>query len=348
MTLRDRNIETRQTDNFPPPRSQRSFLFRTLLVFASALVLASVRSAGAQAIRIVPIAADDLAFSALTGRLYTSVAATGSITEIDPATGTIGVSIPVGSPPGRVVISDTGEYLCVALDGLPGCAGAGRDPIGTPLLLGSTGPGARPPPGRRPVGDAATRTSWPSPFASPPRDADAGVAIHQTVSAAVVTPDGVGSTVIDFGGSAARLDGYDNETSESGFRRMEVDANGVTVLDNATGVLEGAGLDGEYQGRLRLLDRRPHPRSRTPHDRGDAARHQSGRQPGRGDARRELLPHRLVAVERRRAPLALEGLRSGERCADQRLGRSRRGRAPPACCTWAETLAFQRPPAGSC
>ena len=29
---------------------------------------------------------------------------------------------------------------------------------------------------------------------------------------------------------------------------MEVDANGVTVLDNATGVLEGAGLDGEYEG----------------------------------------------------------------------------------------------------
>ena len=29
---------------------------------------------------------------------------------------------------------------------------------------------------------------------------------------------------------------------------MQVDANGVTVLDNATGVLEGAGLDGEYEG----------------------------------------------------------------------------------------------------
>ena len=123
MTLRDRNIETRQTDNFPPPRSQRSFLSRTLLLLASALVLASVRSAGAQAIRIVPVAANDLAFSALTGRLYASVAATGSITEIDPATGTIGVSIPVGSRPGRVVISDTGEYLYVALDGLPGSCG---------------------------------------------------------------------------------------------------------------------------------------------------------------------------------------------------------------------------------
>ena len=77
----------------------------------------------------------------------------------------------------------------------------------------------------------------------------AGVAIYENgVQRPVVTPDGVGSTVIDFGGSAARLYGYDNETSESGFRRMAVDANGVTVLDNATGVLEGAGLDGEYEG----------------------------------------------------------------------------------------------------
>jgi hypothetical protein len=256
MTLRPRHhcIETRQTDRFPPPRFRRLFLPRTLLVLASALVLTSLRSAEAQAIRTVPIAANDLAFSALTGRLYASVAATGSITEIDPATGAIGVSIPVGSRPGRVVISDTGEYLYVALDGLPGVVRVHvpTRTVGTPFSLGPPDPLH----GARLVDDLSVMPGNPDVVAvsrrfltATPRHA--GVAIYENgVQRPAVTPDGVGSTVIDFGGSAGRLYGYDNETSEAGFRRMDVGANGVTVLDNATALLEGTGLDGEYEGGL--------------------------------------------------------------------------------------------------
>src|SRR3954452_1589905 len=96
-------IGTRQFDCFPAAPPPRASHIRTLLLIAAALVLGGAASADAQAIRSVPIAANDLAFSALTGRLYASVAATGSITEIDPATGTIGVSISVGSGPNRVV-----------------------------------------------------------------------------------------------------------------------------------------------------------------------------------------------------------------------------------------------------
>ena len=40
-----------------------------------------------------------------------------------------------------------------------------------------------------------------------------------------------GSNVIAFGATAGRLYGYNNETSEFGFRRMDVTASGVTVLE---------------------------------------------------------------------------------------------------------------------
>ena len=254
MTLRPRRrcIETRQPDDFPPPPFRRSLFSRTLLVLATALVLTSVRSVAAQAIRTVPVVANDLAFSALTGRLYASIGDTGSITEIDPATGAIGVSIPVGSQPGRVVISDTGEYLYVALDTLPGVVRVHLPTraVGTPFPLGPPHPTH----GARLVDDLSVMPGNPDVVAVARRFAGAtprhaGVAIYDNgVQRPAVTPDGVGSTVIDFGGTGARLYGYDNETSESGFRRMDVDASGVTVLDNAAGLLEGTGLDGEYEG----------------------------------------------------------------------------------------------------
>jgi hypothetical protein len=54
----------------------------------------------------------------------------------------------------------------------------------------------------------------------------AGVAIYDNgIQRPITTPRHTGSNVIEFG-SATRLYGYNNESTEYGFRRMTVDASG--------------------------------------------------------------------------------------------------------------------------
>lgn len=70
----------------------------------------------------LPLKANDLAYSPLTGRLYASIpgsdlARGNTITVIDPQTGAIGPSVWVGSEPNRMAISRDGETLWVGLDG---------------------------------------------------------------------------------------------------------------------------------------------------------------------------------------------------------------------------------------
>jgi hypothetical protein len=54
-----------------------------------------------------------------------------------------------------------------------------------------------------------------------------------------------GSNVIEFGTSAATLYGYNNQTTDYGFRRMAVTASGVTVIDVTNAVISGFNVDFE-------------------------------------------------------------------------------------------------------
>jgi hypothetical protein len=82
-----------------------------------------------------------------------------------------------------------------------------------------------------------------------------GVAIYDgAVRRTNVTPGHTGSNAIEFSASADTLYGYNNETTEYGFRRMAVDGSGVMVLDvhdsfNPAGALiEGFGVDIRFNG----------------------------------------------------------------------------------------------------
>lgn len=186
--------------------------------------------------KIINLATNDLIYDPGTQRIYASVPGTpGKITPIDPMTGTTGTAIPVGNGPRKLARSDNGQFLYVGLDGEAAVqridvttqtAGVkfalGTDSIsGLPLLAEDIEvlPGI-------PQSVAISRRNQGF---SPRHE---GVAIYDDgVRRPAATPPHTGSNVIEFSALSSRLYGYNQETTEFGFRRMTVDASGVTVLD---------------------------------------------------------------------------------------------------------------------
>ena len=177
-----------------------------------------------------------LIYDPVTQKLYAAVRGNpGAVVPIDPATGALGTSIAVGINPIRLARSDNGQYLYVGLDGesaiqridltLPTPAVDLTIPLGN----GSLGPLF--------AEDLAVLPGSPQSIAVSLRyqgfsPRHQGVAVFDdAVRRATVTPGHTGSNAIEFSASAGTLYGYNNETTEFGFRRMAVDASGVTVLD---------------------------------------------------------------------------------------------------------------------
>jgi hypothetical protein len=72
----------------------------------------------------------------------------------------------------------------------------------------------------------------------------AGVAVYDSgVRRPTQTPGHTGSNVIQFSASADTLYGYNNETTEFGFRRMQVDDSGVIILDSTGNLISGFNVD---------------------------------------------------------------------------------------------------------
>lgn len=190
----------------------------------------------------VGLATNDLAYDPFSQKLYASTPA-GDVVAIDPASGGVTGSAPVGGAAGKLALSADGTSLYVALTGAsavrrvslpslkPGLAFAlGSDPFAGPYEVQDmevlpTDPGA--------VAVSRTRAGVS------PRHG--GVAIYEEgVKLPNQTPDHTGSNVIEFGASASRLYGQNTETSEFGFRRMAVDADGVTVQDVTQQLINGS------------------------------------------------------------------------------------------------------------
>src|SRR5438309_319544 len=73
-------------------------------------------------IRQLSLPANDLVYDPGTHGIYATVPSSGgaignSVTAIDPETGQIGPSVFIGSEPGRLALSDDGQYLYVGLNG---------------------------------------------------------------------------------------------------------------------------------------------------------------------------------------------------------------------------------------
>jgi sugar lactone lactonase YvrE len=184
------------------------------------------------------VRSNDIAYSALTGKLYASVPGIdpvrgNSIVEIDPISGEIGASVWVGSEPNRLAVSDDGAYLYVGLDG----AAAVRSvhlPTLTPGLQFSLGGETRGgwsialdmavmPGSPQTVAVVRKRTSW---------SGTNGVAIYDGgVQRPVVTTDLYGPTTLAFGAGGSALYG----AYENAFFELGVSDSGVTLVTKREG-----------------------------------------------------------------------------------------------------------------
>jgi hypothetical protein len=204
----------------------------------------------------VALATKDLIYDPLRQVIYASVPSSAgangnSIAVIDPATGAATSYLFVGSEPGKLALSDDAQYLYVGLDG---AAAVRRVNLATmtadiTITLGSDSFfGPYYPEDIEVLPGAPTSIAVSLRYVtSSPRHA--GVAVYDDgVRRTNMTPGHTGSNVIAFGATADRLYGYNNETTEFGFRRMTIDANGVSILESTQNVISGFGVDIAYAG----------------------------------------------------------------------------------------------------
>jgi DNA-binding beta-propeller fold protein YncE len=205
----------------------------------------------------VDLAANDIVYDPVRERIWASVpgsdpARGNSVTPIDPATGALGTSISVGSEPGPLAISDDGTYLYVGLRGAPlvvrlNIATGARDldiDMGSGFL------------GDLRAEDLVVLPGFPRTLAVSRRNTccsprHEGVAIYDDGTRRPSTTQGhTGSNRITRTATAARLFGYNNETTEFGVRTIAVTPSGLVEAAVRGGVVSGFGVDVAYDGGL--------------------------------------------------------------------------------------------------
>ena len=206
----------------------------------------------------VGIPSNGMAYDATRQLLWISVPGSqakigNSVVSIDPATGKTGSSIYVGSEPGKIVISDDGHYLYAALNGtasvqrvdLTTLTADLQFPIGT-----NSGNGAMYAEDMAvmPGNSHAVAISRMYRSVSPRH---AGVAIYDDgVPRKNITQTHTGSNRIEFSGSPTILYGYNNETTEFGFRIITVSDSGLTetrVYNSFnSSLISGFGIDFKF------------------------------------------------------------------------------------------------------
>ena len=207
----------------------------------------------------IPLAARDLIYDRFSARIYASVpstapAAANTITTFDPAARIMETPISIGSEPGKLAISDNGQYLYVALDGSGGVKRldlATRTP-GLEFSLGSDsffGPyyvedmQVLP---QNPITVAISRMNR----GISPRHA--GVAVYDNgIKRSAETARHTGSNILAASNDPSILYGYNNETTEFGFRTMQIDNTGIRVTNVAENLFGGFGTGMKFDsGRI--------------------------------------------------------------------------------------------------
>jgi hypothetical protein len=184
----------------------------------------------------------DIVYDAVSQRIYAAVRTNpGSVVPINPVDGALGTPIVVGRNPVKLALSADGQFLYVGFEAAVGGASEVQRinltttqavDLTIPLGTGTFGPRFAEDIHVLPGSPGTIALSLRNFGVSPRHE---GVAIYDGATIRMtMTPGHTGSNVIEFSASAGTLYGYNNETTEFGFRTMAVTAGGVAVTDNYT------------------------------------------------------------------------------------------------------------------
>jgi len=208
-------------------------------------------------VRQISLATNDLIYDPINKKIYASVPSSAgsignSITLINPESGAVGPSVPIGSEPGKLAISDNSQYLYVGLDG---ASAVRRFDIATQTAGLQFSLGSDPTFGSFNVGEMNVLPGSPESVVISRKKgwspSYGGVVIYdnevmRTSTLSLYTP----ISVIEYSASASRLYGYDNESSGFGLTRMSVDSTGVSIVDTTANLISGYYVDIKFDGGL--------------------------------------------------------------------------------------------------
>jgi hypothetical protein len=202
------------------------------------------------------LATNDLIYDPFGKKIYASVPSSAaekgnSIMPIDPETGLTGTPVPIGSEPGKLAISDDGEFIYAALNGAAAVRrfilssqtadiqfSLGRDPLFGPKY-----------PGELAVAPGAPRTLAVSrryPGVSP---SYAGIAIYDDgVMRPTESNTFTGGEAITYADAPSTLYGYDNESSEFELDTFAIDSSGIVVGSSIGNLISGYGVEIKFDG----------------------------------------------------------------------------------------------------
>jgi hypothetical protein len=224
---------------------------------SNAVTVAVVSSSPTLAIeRTVTLTHADLVYDPVRQVLYASVPSNAgqyanSIVRIDPASGAVTGNVSVGSNPGTLAITDNGQYLYVGLLGAPTIVrvalGTFTKDIDIPLV-GDGFFGNKYAEDIQPI-PGAPQTIASSTFYTSVSPRNAGTYLFDNATPRTASgPNHTGSNRITRGPSASRIYGYNNESTEYGFRSLVVAPDGLIQETVKGGLLTGFYLDIEYDG----------------------------------------------------------------------------------------------------
>lgn len=212
-----------------------------------------VPTPGPNELRQISLPTNDLVTLPNGQTIFASVPSSGggngnSLTPINPVAGTVGQSVFVGSEPNKLAISSEGQTIYIGLDGANAVRPFDVQTLtpGTQFTLGSDpffGPNRAEDIAVAPDQPGVVAVSLLRPNVSPRHG---GVAVFDNGVQRAMKTAGESTNVIEFSNSPVVLYGYNNESTEFGFRRIAVAQCGPVIVRTTGGLFGGFGVDFKY------------------------------------------------------------------------------------------------------